>query len=279
VIRDLTRRLVRNRIGFAGFLLCVLVVGAAVFAPFLATHDPRVQSRTRYAPPSAEHRLGTDNFGRDVYSRVLYGFRISVGVAFGAVAIAALAGASAGLAAAYYGGLVDRLVMRVMDVLLAFPIILLAIGVLAVLGPGSSNTALAIGIVYTPMFARLARGPALTVLSWDFVTAARALGASGARIMARHVLPNVFAPLLVQLTLSLSTAVLVEASLAFLGLGTQPPTPSLGRMLADSRDFMLLSPYPSIFAGAAILVASLGFNLFGDGLRDVVDPALRGVAD
>jgi peptide/nickel transport system permease protein len=275
----LARRLLRNRIGFVGFVLCVLVVAAALLAPLLATHGPREQSRTRYAPPSDVHYLGTDNFGRDVYSRILHGFRTSIGVAFAAVGLASLAGASAGLVAAYYGGWVDRLIMRLMDVLLAFPIILLAIGVLAVLGPGAGNTALAIGIVYTPMFARLARGPALTVLSWDYVVAARALGATGGRIMARHVLPNIFAPLLVQLTLSLSTAILVEASLSFLGLGTQPPTASLGRMLSDSRDFMPISPYPSIFSGLAILLASLGFNLFGDGLRDIVDPALRGVTD
>jgi len=168
--------------------------------------------------------------------------------------------------------------MRLMDILLAFPIILLAIAVLAVLGPGSVNTGLAIGIVYTPIFARLARGPALTVLSWDYVAAARALGARAPRIMLRHVLPNIAAPLMVQITLSLSTAILVEASLSFLGLGTQPPTPSLGLMLSDSRDFMLLSPWTSVFSGLAILLASFGFNLFGDGLRDLLDPALRNAA-
>lgn len=275
---SILRRLLRNRIGLVGLVLSVIVVGAALFAPLLATHGPREQAiRERFQGPSVQHYLGTDNFGRDVYSRILYGFRTSIAVAFGAVGIAALLGSAAGLAAAYYGGWVDRVLMRSMDVLLAFPIILLAIAVLAVLGPGSVNTALAIGIVYLPIFARLARGPALTVLSWDYVSAARALGASGGRIMSRHVLPNVMAPLLVQLTLSLSTAILVEASLSFLGLGTQPPTPSLGLMLSESRDFLLLSPWTSIFSGLAILLASLGFNLFGDGLRDVVDPALRGV--
>lgn len=275
---SILRRLLRNRIGLVGLVLSVLVIGAALFAPLLATHGPREQSiRERFQGPSAQHFLGTDNFGRDVYSRILFGFRTSIAVAFGAVGIASILGAAAGLAAAYYGGWVDRVLMRGMDILLAFPIILLAIAVLAVLGPGSVNTALAIGIVYLPIFARLARGPALTVLSWDYVSAARALGASGARIMGRHVLPNVMAPLLVQLTLSLSTAILVEASLSFLGLGTQPPTPSLGLMLSESRDFLLLSPWTSVFSGLAILMASLGFNLFGDGLRDVVDPALRGV--
>ncbi len=275
-MRRFFARLLRNRIGLIGFVLCLLVVGAALLAPLLATHDPFAQSiRARLQGPSAEHWLGTDNFGRDLYSRILFGFRTSVGTAVGAVVLATLVGGLAGLVAAYAGGWVDRLIMRLMDVLLAFPIILLAIGVLAVLGPGSVNTGLAIGIVYTPIFARLARGPALTVLPWDYVAAARALGAHAPRIVLRHVLPNIAAPLLVQITLSLSTAILVEASLSFLGLGTQPPTPSLGLMLSDSRDYLLLSPWTSVFSGLAILLASFGFNLFGDGLRDLLDPALR----
>ena len=269
-------RLWRNRIGFIGFLFMVVVLLAAIFAPFLATHDPVAQAiRERFQGPSAAHWLGTDNFGRDLYSRILYGYRTSVGTAGFSVAIATLVGGAAGLAAAYLGGWADRILMRLMDVLLAFPIILLAIAILAILGPGAFNTGLAIGIVYTPIFARLARGPALTVLSWDYVAAARALGAPAHRIILRHVLPNIFAPMMVQVTLSLSTAILVEASLSFLGLGTQPPTPSLGLMLSDSRDYMLLSPWTSVFSGLAILVASFGFNLFGDGLRDLLDPALR----
>jgi peptide/nickel transport system permease protein len=272
-------RLVRNRIGFIGFVLCVLVLGSAALAPYLATHDPYRQSiRERLQGPSDRHLLGTDNFGRDLYSRILFGYRTSVATAVGAVALATLVGGLAGLTAAYAGGWADRLIMRLMDVLLAFPIILLAIAVLAVLGPGSVNTGLAIGIVYTPIFARLARGPALTVLSWDYVSAARALGARAPRIVLRHVLPNIAAPLMVQVTLSLSTAILVEASLSFLGLGTQPPIPSLGLMLSDSRDYMLLSPWTSVFSGLAILLASFGFNLFGDGLRDLLDPALRNAA-
>lgn len=271
-------RLFRNRVGFLGFLLSLVVVAAALLAPYLATHGPFAQSIVeRFQAPSGAHLLGTDNFGRDVFSRILYGYRTSVSVAFAAVALATAAGGTIGLLAAFYGGWTDRLLMRVMDVLLAFPIILLAIGVLAVLGPGSMNTALAIGIVYTPIFARLARGPALSVLSWDYVAAARALGGRGPRIMFRHVGPNILAPILVQTTLSLSTAILVEAALSFLGLGTQPPSPSLGLMLSDSRNYMLISPWVSIFSGLAILVASLGFNLFGDGLRDLLDPALRGV--
>ena len=275
-LRRFMERLVRNHVGFVGFLLCVLVLAFAAFAPWLANHDPFVQSiRERFQGPSGAHWLGTDNFGRDLWSRILFGYRTSIGTAVGAVTIATLVGGAAGLTAAYVGGWTDRLIMRLMDVLLAFPIILLAIAVLAVLGPGSVNTGLAIGIVYTPIFARLARGPALSVLSWDYVAAARALGAPARRIVLRHVLPNIAAPLMVQVTLSLSTAILVEASLSFLGLGTQPPTPSLGLMLSDSRDYLLLSPWTSVFSGLAILVASFGFNLFGDGLRDLLDPTLR----
>ena len=274
--RSFWTRLQGNPAAFTGFIICVVIIGAAIAAPLLSTHSPTDQIiRERFEGPSLGHLLGTDHFGRDVYSRVLHGFRSSISIAFAAVGIAAVFGTLLGLLAAYYGGWADRIIMRVMDILLAFPIILLAIGILAVLGPGSFNVALAIGIVYLPIFARMARGPALTILSWDYVSAARALGAPGARILAQHVLPNIAAPMLVQLTLSLSTAILVEASLSFLGLGTQPPTPSLGLMLSDSRDTMLLSPWPSVFSGFAILLASFGFNLFGDGLRDLLDPSLR----
>ena len=266
-MRRFLRGLLRNPVGMIGAVLSAVVLLGAIAAPWLATHGPFEQSIVeRFQGPSGAHLLGTDNFGRDTFSRVLHGTRASVTVAFGSVGIATLLGTLIGLTAAYLGGWSDRLLMRTMDVFLAFPIILLAIGILAVLGPGTQNTAFAIAIVYTPIFARLARGPALSVLSWDYVSAARALGASGPRIVLRHVLPNVTAPILVQTTLSLSTAILVEASLSFLGLGTQPPNPSLGLMLSDSRDYMLLSPWVSFFSGLAILTASLGFNLFGDAL-------------
>lgn len=271
-------RLWRNRVGFIGFVVALVVVLAAALGPLIAPYDPLAQSiRERFQGPSRTHLLGTDNFGRDTLSRILYGYRTSVLVSLGAVLIATVVGGGLGLLAAYWGGWRDRLIMRVMDVLLAFPIILLAIAVLAVLGPGSLNTGLAIGIVYTPVFARLARGPALTVLSWDYVAAARALGGGAVRVLSKHVAPNIMAPILVQVTLSLSTAILVEASLSFLGLGTQPPTPSLGLMLSESRGTMLLSPWVSVFSGLAILLASFGFNLFGDGLRDLLDPTLRDV--
>lgn len=274
--RSFWTRLRGNSAALVGFIICVLIVIAAIGAPLLSTHSPTDQTiRDRFQGPSAEYLLGTDHFGRDVYSRVMHGFRSSISIAFAAVGIAAVFGTLLGLLAAYHGGWIDRIIMRLMDILLAFPIILLAMGILAVLGPGSFNVALAIGIVYLPIFARMARGPSLTILSWDYVSAARALGSRGSRVLLLHVLPNIAAPMLVQLTLSLSTAILVEASLSFLGLGTQPPTPSLGLMLSDSRDTMLLSPWPSVFSGLAILLASFGFNLFGDGLRDLLDPSLR----
>ncbi len=274
--RGFFARLLRNPVGFAGFVLCVIVILAAALGPLLSPYDPVAQSiLERFQGPTPKHLLGTDNFGRDTLARILHGYRTSISVSLGAVGLATVLGGLIGLLGAYFGGWTDRILMRLMDILLAFPIILLAIAILAVLGRGSMNTGLAIGIVYTPIFARLARGPALTVLNWDYVSAARALGSSPARLLLRHVTPNILAPMMVQVTLSLSTAILVEASLSFLGLGTQPPTPSLGLMLSESRNTMLLSPWVSVFSGLAILLASLGFNLFGDGLRDLLDPTLR----
>ena len=271
-------RLYQNKISFSGFVLCIMVVLLGLFGPVLSRYTPFEQDiRARMEGPSAEHYLGTDKFGRDLFTRITYGYRISLTIAISAVAFALAVGGSLGLIAAYSGGWIDRVLMRFMDVLLAFPIVLLAIAILAVLGPGTFNTAFALGVVYMPIFARLARGPALTVLSWDYVSASRALGASGARIIFRHVAPNIMAPITVQATLSLSTAILVEAALSFLGLGTQPPTPSLGLMLSEGQDYMLLSAWTSVFSGLAILLASFGFNLFGDGLRDFLDPTLRNI--
>src|SRR5690606_41382405 len=203
--RGFLARLARNPVGMIGFVLSLVVVLAAAFGPLLSPYDPVAQSiRERFQGPSPAHPLGTDNFGRDTLARVLHAYRTSVGVSLGAVGLATVLGGLIGLLAAYFGGWVDRLLMRLMDVLLAFPIILLAIAVLAVLGPGSVNTGLAIGIVYTPIFARLARGPALTVLNWDYVAAARAPGSSPARPLARPVTPNLVAPMLGAGTLSRS---------------------------------------------------------------------------
>jgi len=251
----------------------VMAVGAAWFAPY----DPLAQSIVaRLKGPSAAHWLGTDQLGRDVLARILYGLQTSLTACLVAVALALVAGGTLGLLAAYYRGWLDRIVMRLMDILFAFPVMLLAIGVIAVLGPHTSSAAIAIAVVYTPIFARLLRGPALVICESEYVTGAKAIGASDARILFRHVLPNLASVILVQTSLLLSAAILVEASLSFLGLGTQPPTPSLGLMLSEGRNFLLLSPWSAIFAGFAILSMSFGFNLLGDALRDTLDPRLRG---
>ena len=248
----------------------------AIFAPLLAPWDPLHQDvLARLTGPSWAHPLGADRFGRDVLSRILYGYRSSFLVAFVAVAGSLLVGGTLGLLAAYYRGWTDRIVSRLMDVLFAFPIILLAIGIIGVLGPGTTSTMLAIGIVYTPIFARTVRGPALVLREAEFVTAIRSVGAVDARIIVFHILPNLVGVILVQTSLLMSAAILVEASLSFLGLGTQPPSPSLGLMLVEGRNFLALSPWDSIFSGLAILLAAFGFNFLGDCLRDQLDPRLR----
>ena len=246
-------------------------------ADWLAPYDPVGQDIVaRLRGPMVGHWLGTDQLGRDVLSRILYGSRASLLVSAASVGLALLAGGTLGLLAAYYRGWTERLVMRAMDILFAFPVMLLAIGVVAVLGPGAATAAVAIAVVYTPIFARLLRGPALVVCDSDFVVGARAAGATDARILLVHVLPNLAGVMLVQTSLLLSSAILVEASLSFLGLGTQPPNPSLGLMLAEGRNVLMLSPWGALFAGAAILLLAFGLNLLGDALRDRLDPRLRG---
>jgi peptide/nickel transport system permease protein len=255
----------------------IALVLLATLAPLLAPHDPLAQSvLARLQGPGAGHWLGTDQFGRDILSRVLYGMRASLGIAATSVFAALFAGGSLGLAAAYYRGWTDRIVMRLMDVLFAFPIMLLAIGIIAMLGPGARPTAASIAIVYTPIFARLLRGPALVIASSDYVVSAQSIGASDGRIIFSHILPNLASVILVQTSLLLSSAILVEASLSFLGLGSQPPTPSLGMMLSEGRNVLLLSPWAAIFSGAAILAIAFALNLLGDALRDALDPRLRG---
>jgi peptide/nickel transport system permease protein len=249
----------------------------AIFAPIVSPHDPFVQVMVqRMKGPNVLNWLGTDQLGRDVFARILFGYRTSLMTCTSAVALALVTGGTLGMLAAFYGGWLDRIVMRVMDVLFAFPIMLLAIGVIAVLGPNAWSAAIAIGIVYMPIFARLLRGPALVICESEYVMGARAIGASEARIVFLHLLPNLASVVLVQTSLLLSAAILVEASLSFLGLGAQPPIPSLGLMLSEGRNFLMLSPWPAIFAGFAILFLSFGFNLLGDALRDTLDPRLRG---
>ncbi len=260
-------------------LIGAATVGAVVFvalaAPALAPHDPVAQIATPLLPPGHAFPAGTDELGRDELSRLIFGARVSLYVGVLAVAIALGLGATSGIVAGFYGGWVDNVAMRVMDVLFSLPALVLAIAITSILGPSLTNVMIAVGIVYTPTFARIARGPTLAVVGLPYIEAARALGASNRVIVLRHVLPNVSAPLLVQTTVSLSTAILTEAALSFLGLGTQPPTASWGLMLSAARQYMLIDAWIAVLPGCAIAVAVLGFNLLGDGLGDLLDPRIR----
>ena len=259
-----------------GFVLVILVVLAAVAAPLVAPFDPvQYSPADRLQAPSLQHLLGTDLYGRDTFSRVVFGARVSLSVSAIAVSIALLIGGTLGAISGFRLGWFDSLVMRLTDVLLAFPAILLAIALLAFLGGGFWNLTLAIAIVYTAPFARVARAAVLRVREEAFVEATRALGASAPRILWRHIIPNAFAPLIVEVTLRLAYAILSEASLSYLGLGTPPPDPAWGQMIADGRRTLELAPWASIGPGLAIMVTVLGFNLLGDGLRDILDPRLR----
>jgi peptide/nickel transport system permease protein len=273
---ETVRRMAQSELTVAGAIILAVIGFAAIFAPYLSPEDPLEMNPTLLLQaPSTAHWLGTDEFGRDILSRVIWGARISLYVGGIAVTIALAIGVSLGLVAGYYGGLVDDVINRLLDVVFAFPTILLALGIVGMLGPSLTNTMIAIGIVYTPQYARLTRGTTLSVKERDFVDAAVVSGATSVRILWRHILPNVAAPLVIQTSLSLSLAILAEASLSFLGLGTQPPDPSWGTMVNTGQRLIELSPWPVVFPGLAIILAVLGFNLLGDGLRDAFDPRLR----
>lgn len=274
--RDALRRFSRHRVGMAGVLLTGLFIVAALFGTQLAPYQPNTMHFSdAFSPPTAEFLLGTDDFGRDIFSRILYGAGVSMTVALIAVGIASTVGTALGMIAGYGPRLADEIIMRAMDVLFAFPTLLLALAIMAVLGRGVANAMLAIGIVYIPIFARISRAAVLAIKNDEFIQAARALGASDWRIITRHILPNILAPVIVETALSLSFAILAEASLSFFGLGTQPPDPSWGRMLSEGRDFFRQSAYMGIFPGLAITLSVIGFNFLGDGLRDVLDPRLK----
>jgi peptide/nickel transport system permease protein len=258
-----------------GIILIMIIL--AVLAPYVAPYGYETMTLTdRLQPPNTKHLLGTDNFGRDILSRMLYGARASLVVGLGGVAIATSIGVLLGSVAGFYGKWVDETIMRIMDILLAFPYIILAVALMAMVGPSLRNVILVIGITRTPRFARVTRGSVLALKEMDFVTAARALGQREWRILARHILPNCLTPIVIMASLSVATAILTESALSFLGLGIQPPQASWGTMIADGRRFMLDAPWIATFPGIAISLTILGYNLFGDGLRDALDPKLRG---
>jgi peptide/nickel transport system permease protein len=269
-------RLLHNRLGMVGAVIILGFVLTAVFADQLAPHDPNlIDAPNKLAPPGNGHPLGTDELGRDLLSRAIYGARVSLQVGIASVAAACLFGVFFGIVAGYRRGAFDTVSMRVMDVIFAFPTILLALVLAAALGPDVRNLMFAIAIVYTPAFARIARGATMSVTAQPFVEAALAIGARTPRILRRYILPNIAAPVAVQITVSFAYAVLLEASLSFLGLGIQPPTPSWGAMLSSGRTYLEVSMWPSLVPGVAIMLAVLGFNLLGDGLRDALDPRLQ----
>lgn len=275
--RGLGRRLLGHRSALLGGAIVAAFVLIALLAPLLAPYDPidDADLGRRLQPPSAEHWLGTDHQGRDVLSRILYGARISLRVGVMAMLMAAAVGTAWGALAGYYGGWFDLISGRLVDLMLAFPSILLAIAFAAFLGPSLENTMLAVALVSVPQYMRLVRGQVLSLREQDYVVAARAQGLSDARIIVRHILPNALAPLIVQATLGVGTAVLDAAALSFLGLGAQPPAPEWGRMLNDARTVFRVAPWNMTFPGLAIMLVVLGFNLLGDGLRDVLDPRAR----
>ncbi len=270
------RRLARHRGALIGASLVLVIALAAVLAPVIAPFDPADMGvGPSLVGPSREHPMGTDTFGRDIFSRVLHGARLSLGVGLLAVAISAGLGILIGLLAGYYGGLLDDILMRLVDVLLAFPGILLALAIVSVLGISLTNLMIAVGIGGVPSFARLIRGSTLTVKEYLYVTVARSIGARDAAIIARHILPNVISPIIVYATLRIAFAIIATSSLSYLGLGAKPPTPEWGVMLSDGREFLRVAPWVTTFPGLAIMVSVMGVNLLGDGLRDVLDPRLR----
>jgi len=274
--RTFWRRARRRRNLVAGGILVGMLVVAAAFAPWIAPYDPirDANLENNLRSPGGTFLLGTDTFGRDVFSRIVYGARISLGIGVVVQAVALTMGLTLGLLSGFYGGWTDNLIMRVAEVIFAFPGLLFAIAVMAVIGPSLYNVFLALGLVGWTSLARVVRGQVFAIKAHEYVEAARALGASNGRIILRHLLPNTLAPAIVLVTLGIGHAILAEASLSFLGLGAQPPTPSWGSMLTVGRDYLSLAPWLSVYPGLAIFLTVIGFNLLGDGLRDLLDPRM-----
>ncbi|MEK4023960.1 MULTISPECIES: ABC transporter permease [unclassified Sporosarcina] len=275
-MKDTWKRFKKNRFAFVGFLLIALILIVALLAKWIVPFDPYyMDPNSTLTAPNSEHWFGTDQFGRDIFSRILYGTQISLKVGLIAVGFSLFFGTIIGIVAGYFGGKIDQILSRITDVLFSFPDILLALVIMAILGPSLTNLMIAIGIVYTPIFARIARGAVLNIRDSLYIEAARSMGVNSFQIMLRHILPNSLAPLIVQVTLSFAFAILAEAALSFLGLGVSPDTPSWGIMLSEAKDWMEISWWTAIFPGIAITLSVLSFNIMGDGLRDALDPRLK----
>ncbi len=272
-----TKKLLRNKTAVIGLVIIAITIISALFAPFLSTHDPnKVDTLKACLKPGEDgHILGTDEYGRDLYSRIVYGSRISIIVGVCATSLGALLGIILGIISGYKGGATDAVIMRLMDGMFAFPFILLAIVMMTVFGSGLQNVVLAIGIANIPSYARIVRGQVLIVKEQEYCQALVALGASNKKIIMDHILPNILSPIVVYATLNIAGAIISEAALSFLGLGIQPPTPSWGNILKSGKDYLITAPHIATFSGLAILVTVLGFNLFGDGVRDALDPKLK----
>lgn len=274
--REILRRLSKNPIIPVGAIIIVLMIFVGTFAPYLAPYDPsKMYSRNRREAPSKQFWLGTDRLGRDMLSRLIWGTRVSLVIGVLAVSVSLVIGLTIGMISGYYGGMIDEILMRIMDIIFAFPSLLLAIALIAVTGPSMRNIIFVVGLIRIPRFARILRGTVLSIKEKEFVEAARALSKSDVGIMLQHILPNCIAPLTVEASLSIATAIITESALSFLGIGVRPPTPSWGQMIADGRSELFTAPWIVIFPGLAIMVTVLGYNLLGDGLRDALDPRLR----
>jgi len=275
-LAEIWRRLKMSKSAMFGITIIIILILCAIFAPLIAPYDPvEVNIIDRMQGPSFKHILGTDNFGRDTFSRIIYGSRISLYVGFVAVGIGAVFGGIIGAVGGYFGGRLDNIIMRFMDVLLAIPQIILAIAIVGIFGTSLTNVMIAVGISMLPRYARVVRASVLSYREEEFVEAARVTGASDMRIIFESILPNSMAPIIVQTTLGIGKAILSAATLSFLGLGIQPPTPEWGAMLSSGRQYMRVAPYLTIFPGLAIMIVVLSLNVFGDGLRDSLDPKMR----
>ena len=270
------RNFKRNKTAIAGVFILIFFTIVAVLAPYIAPYDPFEQDFLHSLEgPSQKHLFGTDEFGRDILSRVIYGSRISLQIGFISVFISMFAGTILGVIAGYYGSWPDMLIMRIVDIMLCFPYILLALVIMAILGPGIYNAMIAIGIVYIPKFARIVRSAVLNIRDEEYILAAKSMGAKDIKIMLKHILVNCMAPIIIQGTLSIGRAIINAAGLSFLGLGAQPPTPEWGAILSSGQNFLRGAPWVAIFPGIAIALLVLGFNLIGDGLRDAFDPKMK----